>query len=192
MDQRWIKDGRKKTNMWKSKNQLVFVQLASNHLSLLNGTINIPLENLPENIHSTTPRKVLVYILIYIYIYYIIYAHALYTYLYYTVSPCSKNIKVLCLTSMERTGDFSSKIIYHTTIVICIKKKKEKHRWYLTYKYSGRVSYSLQTCMACIGWRPGVPWRFPSCTAPRPGQWLHLLFIWGFPKMMVSQIMDDL
>ena len=110
----WIKDGSKmegkKSNMWKSKNQLVFVQLASNHLSLLNGIINIPLQNLPENIHSTTPRKVLVYIHIIIYIY-ILYTHALYTYtyLYYIILPCSKHIKVLCLTSMERTGDFPAK-----------------------------------------------------------------------------------
>ena len=63
MDQRWIKDGREKIKHVKIQKQLVFVQLASNHLSLLNATINIPLEKLPENIHSTTPRKVLVYIL---------------------------------------------------------------------------------------------------------------------------------
>ena len=76
----------------------------------------------------------------------------------------------------------SSKIIYHTKIVMCIKtKKNDVDTWptntqdaYLTiYRHAWRVS---------VGRCPGVHWRFPSCTAPRPGQWLHLLFIWGFPK----------
>ena len=170
----WIKDGSKmegkKSNMWKSKNQLVFVQLASNHLSLLNGIINIPLQNLPENIHSTTPRKVLVYIHIIIYIYIYI----------YIIHTCIIHIHISILhyiTMFETYQSFmfdidgknrglSSKIIYHTKIVMCIKtKKNDVDTWptntqdaYLTiYRHAWRVS---------VGRCPGVHWRFPSCTAP--------------------------
>ena len=76
--------------------------------------------------------------------------HYTHTHIYITLYYHVRNIsKFYVWHRWKEQGTFQQNHLSHKNSNVY--KNQEKRCWYLTYKYSGRVSYNLQTCMARIG-----------------------------------------